>query len=122
MLLAVTAPDRSLETIATTTMWVVTVAAVLALLVLDFAITRKPHEVSMREAVGWSVFYVALPLAFGAYIWTEFGSTTGVQYLTGYLVEKSLSVDNLFVFMLLLSAFAVPAELQQRVLDRKSVV
>ena len=116
MLLAVSAPDRSLETIATTTMWVVTVAAVLILLVLDFAITRKPHEVKMREAVGWSVFYVALPLAFGAYIWADFGSTTGVQYLTGYLVEKSLSVDNLFVFMLLLSAFAVPAELQQRVL------
>jgi len=116
VLAAVTAPDRSLETIATPTMWLVTAAAVIGLLVLDFAITRKPHEVSMREAVGWSVFYVALPLAFGAYIWADFGSATGVQYLTGYLVEKSLSVDNLFVFMLLLSAFAVPAELQQRVL------
>jgi TerC family integral membrane protein len=116
VLLAVTAPERSLNTVATTTMWIVTVAAVLALLLLDFAITRKPHEVKMREAIGWSVFYVALPLAFGAYIWADFGSTTGVQYLTGYLVEKSLSVDNLFVFMLLLSAFAVPVELQQRVL------
>jgi tellurite resistance protein TerC len=110
------AVDQSLDTVATTTMWIATVAAVLALLVLDFAITRRPHEVSMREAVGWSVFYVALPLAFGVYIWADFGATTGVQYLTGYLVEKSLSVDNLFVFMLLLSAFAVPVELQQRVL------
>jgi tellurite resistance protein TerC len=116
VLLAVTAPDRSLETIATTTMWLVTAAAVIGLLVLDFAITRKPHEVSMREAVLWSVMYIALPLAFGAYIWADFGSTIGVQYLTGYLVEKSLSVDNLFVFMLLLSAFAVPPQLQQRVL------
>jgi TerC family integral membrane protein len=97
-------------------MWVVTVAGVIGLLVLDFLITRKPHEVSMREAIGWSAFYVALPLAFGAYIWADFGSATGVQYLTGYLVEKSLSVDNLFVFMLLLSAFAVPPALQQRVL------
>lgn len=70
----------------------------------------------MREAAGWSAFYIALPLAFGAYIWSRFGSQTGVEYLTGYLVEKSLSVDNLFVFMLLLAAFSVPAALQQRVL------
>lgn len=97
-------------------MWATTLAAVLALLVLDFLLTRRPHAVSMREALGWSAFYVALPLAFGAWIWSRYGSTTGVEYLTGYLVEKSLSVDNLFVFMLLLTAFAVPAALQQRVL------
>ncbi len=88
----------------------------LALLVVDFLLTRRPHEVSMREAVGWSTFYIALPLAFGGYLWARFGSTTGVEYLTGYVVEKSLSVDNLFVFMLLLTAFAVPKALQQRVL------
>ena len=70
----------------------------------------------MREAIGWSTFYVALPLAFGAWIWNRYGSEQGLAYLTGYLVEKCLSVDNLFVFMLLLSAFAVPAALQQRVL------
>jgi TerC family integral membrane protein len=58
----------------------------------------------------------ALPLAFGGYLWWTFGSDRGLEYLTGYLVEKSLSVDNLFVFMLLLSAFAVPRVLQQRVL------
>ncbi|MDT0165899.1 TerC family protein [Actinotalea sp. AC32] len=97
-------------------MWLVTILAVLALLVLDFLVTRRPHEVSMREALGWSAFYIALPLSFGAWIWSRYGSTTGVEYLTGYLVEKSLSVDNLFVFMLLLTAFAVPAALQQRVL------
>ena len=106
----------SLESVGTPGLWTATIGAVLALLVLDFLITRKPHEVSMREAVGWSAFYVALPLAFGAYIWSRFGSQTGVEYLTGYLVEKSLSVDNLFVFMLLLAAFSVPAALQQRVL------
>ncbi len=110
------AQTPELSTVATPGLWAATVAAVLGLLVLDFLVTRKPHEVSMKEAVGWSAFYIALPLAFGAYLWNRFGSTTGVEYLTGYLVEKSLSVDNLFVFMLLLAAFAVPAALQQRVL------
>jgi tellurite resistance protein TerC len=110
------AATPTLETIATPTLWAVTLGSVLALLVLDFLITRRPHEVSMKEATGWSIFYVALPLAFGAWIWSRYGSQTGVEYLTGYLVEKSLSVDNLFVFMLLLTAFAVPAALQQRVL------
>ena len=70
----------------------------------------------MKEALGWSAFYVALPLAFGGFVWWQYGSDRGLEYLTGYLVEKSLSVDNLFVFMLLLSAFAVPRVLQQRVL------
>lgn len=109
-------PSRDLETIGTPGLWALTIGGVVVLLALDFLVTRRPHDVSMREAVGWSVFYVALPLAFGAYIWSSYGSTRGVEYLTGYLVEKSLSVDNLFVFMLLLSAFAVPRELQQRVL------
>ena len=59
---------------------------------------------------------MALPLLFGVYVWSDFGSERGIEYLTGYLVEKSLSVDNLFVFILLLTAFAVPRELQQRVL------
>ena len=105
-----------LESIGTPTLWVSLVAAVLALLALDFLLTRRPHEVSMREAVGWSVFYVALPLAFGVYVWSNHGSQVGLEYYTGYLVEKSLSVDNLFVFILILGAFAVPRELQQRVL------
>ncbi len=105
-----------LDTIGTPTLWAVTIGAVVALLVVDFIATRKPHEVSMREAVAWSAFYVALPLAFGGYVWSQHGSQRGVEYYTGYLVEKTLSVDNLFVFMLLLAAFAVPAALQQRVL------
>ncbi|MGK5441024.1 TerC/Alx family metal homeostasis membrane protein [Micromonospora sp. URMC 105] len=105
-----------LSSVGSPTLWTVTIVGVLALLVLDFLVTRRPHEVSMREALGWSAFYVALPLAFGVWIWSRFGSQQGVEYLTGYLVEKSLSVDNLFVFMLLLAAFAVPAALAQRVL------
>ena len=106
----------ALSTIGTPTLWAVTIGLVVALVVLDFLITRRPHDVSMREALGWSAFYVALPLAFGGWIWARYGSTQGVEYLTGYVVEKSLSVDNLFVFMLLLAAFAVPRALQQRVL------
>ena len=105
-----------MDTIATPTLWAVTIGAVVALLVVDFVATRKPHEVSMREAVGWSTFYIALPVAFGVYVWTAHGAERGVEYYTGYVVEKSLSVDNLFVFILLLSAFAVPPALRQRVL------
>ncbi|MDG4801253.1 TerC/Alx family metal homeostasis membrane protein [Micromonospora sp. WMMD980] len=105
-----------LASIGTPTLWAVTIAGVLALLVLDFLVTRKPHEVSIREALAWSAFYIALPLAFGAWIWSRWGGQQGIEYLTGYLVEKSLSVDNLFVFMLLLAAFAVPAAFAQRVL------
>ena len=97
-------------------LWAITIAAVLVLFGLDFLITRKPHEVLMKEALAWSAFYIALPLAFGVWIWQAFGSQRGLEFYAGYLVEKSLSVDNLFVFMLLLSSFAVPRELQQRVL------
>jgi TerC family integral membrane protein len=97
-------------------LWGTLLMAVLALLVLDFFLTRRPHEVSMREAVAWSTFYIAVPLAAGAYVWQAHGSEVALDYYTGYLVEKSLSVDNLFVFILILGAFAVPRHLQQRVL------
>ncbi len=105
-----------MSSIASPTLWLITLGAVLALLVVDFIATRRPHEVSMKEAIAWSAFYVALPLAFGVYIWTVHGGERGLEYYTGYLVEKTLSVDNLFVFMLLLAAFAVPEVLKQRVL------
>ncbi|MBD3947293.1 TerC family protein [Nocardioides ganghwensis] len=105
-----------MSSIASPTLWFITIGVVLALLVVDFIATRKPHEVSMKEAIAWSAFYVALPLTFGLYVWNVHGGDRGLEYYTGYLVEKSLSVDNLFVFMLLLAAFAVPTVLQQRVL------
>lgn len=109
-------PVDVLTSIADTRLWVLTVAGVLALLALDFALTRRPHAVSMREALSWSAFYLTLPLAFGVWVWSAHGGEIGLQYYTGYLVEKSLSVDNLFIFILILSAFAVPRVLQQRVL------
>ncbi|QZY28037.1 TerC/Alx family metal homeostasis membrane protein [Nocardioides coralli] len=105
-----------LESIASPQLWAVLVSGVVLLLALDFLLTRRPHEVRMREAVAWSAFYVALPLAFGVYVWSAWGAQRGLEYYTGYLVEKSLSIDNLFVFILILGAFAVPRELQQRVL------
>jgi tellurite resistance protein TerC len=105
-----------LESVGTPMLWAVTIAFVVVLLVVDFLATRRPHEVSLREAGWWSALYIAIPLAFGAFVWWRFGTESGTEYLTGYLVEKSLSVDNLFVFMILLGAFAVPNELRQRVL------
>lgn len=111
-----TLSPMAIDTVGTPGLWAATIGAVVLLLVVDFFATRKPHEVSMKEATLWSVFYVALPLAFGVFIWQQYGGERGVEYYTGYLVEKSLSVDNLFVFMLLLTAFAVPEALKQRVL------
>ncbi|MFC4059672.1 TerC/Alx family metal homeostasis membrane protein [Planomonospora corallina] len=105
-----------LHTIGSPKMWTISIVVLLLLLALDAVLTRRPHEVRMREAVGWSVFYIALPVLFGFYLWAAHGSTVSVEFFTGYVVEKSLSVDNLFVFMLLLAAFAVPAALAQRVL------
>ncbi len=102
--------------IGTPTLWTVTIAGIVGLFLLDFLITRKPHDPSMREAVGWSAFYVAIPLVFGGWLWATYGSQQGLEYYTGYIVEKSLSVDNLFVFIILLASFAVPRELRQRVL------
>jgi hypothetical protein len=104
------------QSVGSPALWAVTIAFVVALLAVDFLATRRPHEVSLREAGWWSALYVAIPLAFGGFVWARFGTEAGTEYLTGYLVEKSLSVDNLFVFMLLLGAFAVPPALRQRVL------
>jgi tellurite resistance protein TerC len=97
-------------------LWTITVVVLLALLAFDFVITRRPHDVPMREAVGWTVFYLALPVVFALLLWPLYGSDAALEFGTGWVVEKSLSVDNLFVFMLLLAAFAVPKELAQRVL------
>lgn len=105
-----------IETIGTPSLWLGTIGAVIALIAFDFVLTRRPHEVRFKEALGWSAFYIALPLLFGLWIWAEHGGETATRYYTGYVVEKSLSIDNLFVFILILSAFAVPRILQQRVL------
>jgi len=96
--------------------WAATVAGVVLLLAIDFVVGRNPHDVSMREAAAWSVFYIGVALAFGIGVWTIAGPEYGQQYYAAWLVEKSLSVDNLFIFLLIFARFAVPSELQQRAL------
>ena len=97
--------------------WAATLLGIVALVVLDFATaSRTPHEVGFREAALWSVFYVGVAVAFGTGVWLLAGSSYGTEYFAAYLVEKSLSVDNLFVFVIILSQFAVPTIYHQRVL------
>jgi tellurite resistance protein TerC len=97
--------------------WLATGAFVVALLVLDFIVAaRRPHVVGTGEATFWSVFYIGIALVFGAGVWFFAGGQAGQEYLTGWLVEKSLSVDNLFVFLIIMSTFGVPKEYQQKVL------
>lgn len=98
------------------TTWVLTVVAIVALLVIDFIVTRNPHDVSFREAGGWSVFYIAAAALFGGWVLLSAGSDFGTQFFAAYLVEKSLSIDNLFVFAIILTQFVVPTRLHQRVL------
>ncbi len=100
-----------------TAAWAVTVGVVVALLAVDLALgALRPHAVGFAEATAWSVFYIAVALAFGAVLGSTAGWEYGSQYFAGYLVEKSLSVDNLFVFVIIMTTFAVPAEHQQKVL------
>jgi len=90
---------------------------VLGMLALDlFVFHRKAHEVSLREAAAWSVVWIALGLAFGGYVWLARGSQAGGEYLAGYVIEKSLSMDNVFLFAMLFTYFAVPSIYQHRVL------
>jgi tellurite resistance protein TerC len=98
--------------------WAATVGLIAALFLLDLFVTRPghAHTVDFREAVGASVFYVGVALAFGVVFGLIAGWDHGTEYFAGYIVEKSLSVDNLFVFVVIMSTFAVPAEHQQRVL------
>ncbi len=97
--------------------WLYLIAGILALLVLDFVtVTRKPHEVMFKEASFWSIFYIAVAIAFGVWVNSQYGSQYGTEYFAAYLVEKSLSVDNLFVFVIILTQFAVPSRFHQRIL------
>lgn len=101
----------------TMTVWIATIAAIAVLVLLDFVtVSRKPHDVAFKEAAGWSIFYVGVAIAFGVGVWMLSGSQYGTEYFAAYLVEKSLSVDNLFVFVIILTQFAVPSIYHQRVL------
>jgi tellurite resistance protein TerC len=98
-------------------LWVTTVGIVVGLLALDYVVAaRRPHRVGLTEAAAWSAVYVAVALGFGVGLWLVTGPDAAIEYYTGWAVEKSLSVDNLFVFVIIVSAFAVPPEYEQRVL------
>ncbi len=98
-------------------MWAITVGVLVALIAVDFLVGgRKPHEVSLKEAGTWSAVWIALALGFGGFLWWHAGATPAGQFFAGYVTEKSLSVDNLFVFVLIMAKFAVPSRYQQRVL------
>lgn len=100
----------------TNTMWIGFNVAVLFLLALDLGVFhRKNHAVGIKEALAWSVFWIALSLGFNYWVYTQ-NEQAGIEFLTGYLLEKSLSVDNLFVFLLIFSYFKVPPAFQHRVL------
>jgi tellurite resistance protein TerC len=93
------------------------VAVVLVLLAIDLGLFhRKAHVVGAKEALCWSAIWILLSVLFGAWVYREFGRQPGLEFFTGYLVEKALSVDNIFVFMLIFSYFAVPPKLHHRVL------
>jgi tellurite resistance protein TerC len=97
--------------------WALVVGAILALIVVDLlTVSRKPHDVLFKEAAIWSIFYIGIAIAFGVWVWQTAGSQFGTEYFAAYLVEKSLSVDNLFVFIIILAQFAVPSIYHQRVL------
>ena len=99
------------------TTWLIVIAAILVLIFVDLVtVSRKPHDVMFKEAAGWSIFYIALAVAFGIWVWQSAGSQFGTEYFAAYLVEKSLSVDNLFVFIIILTQFKVPSIYHQRVL------
>lgn len=97
--------------------WAATIGVIVALFALDLGLSsRRPHAVGFREASAWSAFYIAIAVAFGIAFGTIAGWDFGAEYFAGYIVEKSLSIDNLFVFVIIMSSFAVPIEHQQRVL------
>jgi tellurite resistance protein TerC len=116
-----------METIAPLWLWIVFVTFVIVALFVDFVVLKKQgaHEVSVREAVNWSLAWVALSFVFNVLFWFAIRDTTGstaianeksLEFLTGYLIEKSLAVDNIFVFLLIFTYFAVPPAFQKRVL------
>jgi tellurite resistance protein TerC len=97
--------------------WVGFNAFVLAMLAVDlFVFHKEAHEVRAREAAAWSLVWIVLALVFGAGVYRFMGREAGLEYFTGYLIEKALSVDNIFVFVLIFSSFRVPARYQHRVL------
>lgn len=102
--------------------WIITIAVVLGFFIFDFySHVRTPHAPSIKESALWSLFYVGLACIFGVFLWLTWGEpgdphVHGVEFFTGYVTEKALSVDNLFIFALIMGSFKIPREYQQKVL------
>ena len=97
--------------------WIVLAGIILTMIVVDVVgHIRTPHEPTLKEATWWSVAYIAIALVFGAIVWVVWGAQYGQEYFGGYITEKALSIDNLFVFVIILSTFRVPRKNQQEVL------
>ena len=98
-------------------LWIAFIVGILCLLTLDLVVfSKRPHEITIKESLLWSGFWICLSLIFNAGVYYFLGYEYALQFLTGYLIEKSLSVDNLFVFLLIFSYFKVPAQYQHKVL------
>ena len=104
------------ETIGSPALWAGFLAFVLLMLAVDLGLHRKAHEVSVKEAATWSAVWVGLAAVFGGLVHWWFGRERALEFATGYILEKALAVDNLFVFLVIFAAFAVPTALQHRVL------
>ncbi len=96
--------------------WLAVLGVILAMLAIDLVAHRRAHVIEVREAAVWSAFWVACGVGFGALVWWLYGAELGQQYFAGYLIEKSLAVDNVFVWAVIFGFFAVPREYQHRVL------
>ncbi|AZC13078.1 TerC family protein [Microbacterium sp. ABRD28] len=96
--------------------WFVVLGVIVAMLVVDLVAHRKAHVIGIREAAAWSIVWVLSGITFGIVVWNSWGAEFGQQYFAGYVIEKSLAVDNVFVWAIIFAAFAVPREYQHRVL------
>ncbi len=106
-----------LVSVGTPAIWAGFIVFVLAMLAIDLGVFhKKAHVVTLKEAAGWSAVWVSLALVFNGLVWWRFGPERGTEFLTGYLIEKSLSIDNIFVFVVIFASLKVPALLQHRVL------
>jgi tellurite resistance protein TerC len=107
--------DVGAPNIGSPVLWASFLGGLALVLAVDLKVSSREHS-TFKEAVWWSIFWVGLSLGFGGFVWSRYGSQQGLEFFAGYLLEKSLSVDNLFVFVLLFQSFAVPARFQHRVL------
>jgi tellurite resistance protein TerC len=116
-----------METIAPVWLWATFVAIVVVSLFVDFVVLKKQgaHDIGVKEALNWSLVWIALSFLFNGFFWwavkdttgsTELANTKALEFLAGYLIEKSLAIDNIFVFLMIFTYFSVPLEFQKRVL------